>query len=485
MPSADLLARITIAAAFQRMNARIRRSMSSLPGKNGWFSAGIVLMGVEVVGGTPTCSSWPAPAVRRDQQRARGCPARRRPHRASRSTPWSRPGRCRGAVERNGRAWSQSSQGRSWFGRESVSISGYGQLRDSAADRTVVYTDGACRTVLAAGVGTMPDGPWANGFDPDTTNRRMELMAVLDAMRTIEGAVEIVSDSTYVVNCFRDGWWKGWLKRGWKNSKRNRSPTATSGSQLIDLYRSREGRSPSRGSRSRRRRVQRHRRPFGGGGITRSRGRHGVGTPDDLGPLTKLTQADPFQWPRSRDPTACTRRRGCRPVRQSSSRSPATAARRLRPQPDRRRRPPPAHRDPRGQGRASSGSRRRHRSRLGAETLAAEAAAGGRSCRSSPCCRSPPGDQVACRNATAFTNCSPKPTRSCGSKKVPADNRAAGQALDRRNGWLRKTARKRSSCGTTTSRGSARSCRRSNRCCPTMWIVSPSMRCSAGSSSGH
>ncbi len=44
MPSADLLARITIAAAFQRMNARIRRSMSSLPGKNGWFSAGIVLM---------------------------------------------------------------------------------------------------------------------------------------------------------------------------------------------------------------------------------------------------------------------------------------------------------------------------------------------------------------------------------------------------------------------------------------------------------
>ena len=39
-----LVGTITIAAAFQRMNARIRRSMSSLPGKNGWFSAGMVLM---------------------------------------------------------------------------------------------------------------------------------------------------------------------------------------------------------------------------------------------------------------------------------------------------------------------------------------------------------------------------------------------------------------------------------------------------------
>ena len=91
-----------------------------------------------------------------------------------------------------------------------------------AADRTVVYTDGACRGNPGPGGWgwVVPDGPWANGFDPDTTNQRMELMAVLDALRTIEGPVEVVSDSTYAVNCFRDGWWKGWLKRGWKNSKK-------------------------------------------------------------------------------------------------------------------------------------------------------------------------------------------------------------------------------------------------------------------------
>ena len=37
-----------------------------------------------------------------------------------------------------------------------------------------------------------------------------------DAARA--GAI-VVSDSTYVVNCFRDRWWEGWLRRGWKNSQ--------------------------------------------------------------------------------------------------------------------------------------------------------------------------------------------------------------------------------------------------------------------------
>lgn len=34
----------------------------------------------------------------------------------------------------------------------------------------------------------------------------------------------VVSDSTYVVNCFRDRWWVGWLKRDWLNS--HKSPVA-------------------------------------------------------------------------------------------------------------------------------------------------------------------------------------------------------------------------------------------------------------------
>lgn len=48
----------------------------------------------------------------------------------------------------------------------------------------------------------------------------MELTAVLEAVRDNEGAIEIVSDSTYVVHCFRDKWYAAWLERGWVNSKR-------------------------------------------------------------------------------------------------------------------------------------------------------------------------------------------------------------------------------------------------------------------------
>src|SRR5207248_3049474 len=37
------------------------------------------------------------------------------------------------------------------------------------------------------------------------------------AVRANPGRLEIVSDSTYVVNCFRDRWWEGWIARGWLN----------------------------------------------------------------------------------------------------------------------------------------------------------------------------------------------------------------------------------------------------------------------------
>ena len=58
MPSAALLAFITIAAAFHRMKARMRRSMYSSPGNHGWSSVAIVFTyGVQVGGALPTFSS--------------------------------------------------------------------------------------------------------------------------------------------------------------------------------------------------------------------------------------------------------------------------------------------------------------------------------------------------------------------------------------------------------------------------------------------
>lgn len=105
-----------------------------------------------------------------------------------------------------------------------------------------VYTDGACKGNPGPGGWgwVVPDGPWASGAEAESTNQRMELMAVLDALRALDGRVEVVSDSTYVVNCFRDGWWKGWLARGWKNSKKEPVANRDLWEPLIEIYRSRE-----------------------------------------------------------------------------------------------------------------------------------------------------------------------------------------------------------------------------------------------------
>jgi ribonuclease HI/uncharacterized phage-like protein YoqJ len=87
---------------------------------------------------------------------------------------------------------------------------------------TIVYTDGACSGNPGPGgwAWAVPDGPFASGAEPKTTNQRMELTAALDAVRSIGGPLEVVSDSTYLVNCFRDRWWEGWIARGWLTSQR-------------------------------------------------------------------------------------------------------------------------------------------------------------------------------------------------------------------------------------------------------------------------
>jgi ribonuclease HI len=88
---------------------------------------------------------------------------------------------------------------------------------------TVVYTDGACSGNPGPGgwAWAVPDGPYASGAEAHTTNQRMEIRAALEAIEVLtDGPLQIVSDSTYVVNCFRDRWHEGWVRRGWLNSQR-------------------------------------------------------------------------------------------------------------------------------------------------------------------------------------------------------------------------------------------------------------------------
>lgn len=107
-----------------------------------------------------------------------------------------------------------------------------------------VFTDGACSGNPGPGGwawAVAPDGsPCGSGGERQSTNQRMEVTAVLEALRTLGPAhrsIEVVSDSTYVVNCFRDNWWKGWIARGWLNSQRKPVANQELWKPLIEIVR--------------------------------------------------------------------------------------------------------------------------------------------------------------------------------------------------------------------------------------------------------
>ena len=88
-----------------------------------------------------------------------------------------------------------------------------------------IYTDGACS-------GNPGPGGWGailrygthekelSGGEAETTNNRMELTAVIGALRLLKEPciVELYSDSKYVVDALSKGWVYGWQKKGWIKS---------------------------------------------------------------------------------------------------------------------------------------------------------------------------------------------------------------------------------------------------------------------------
>ncbi|MBW3563692.1 MAG: ribonuclease HI [Acidobacteria bacterium] len=90
----------------------------------------------------------------------------------------------------------------------------------------MMYTDGACS-------GNPGPGGWAallrwndheklvSGGDPSTTNNRMELLAVIQGLRSLKRgcSVRIVTDSRYVMDGMTK-WLAGWRRRGWKTASK-------------------------------------------------------------------------------------------------------------------------------------------------------------------------------------------------------------------------------------------------------------------------
>ena len=109
----------------------------------------------------------------------------------------------------------------------------------AATPVTEVYTDGACLGNPGPGgwAWAVPGDGFASGADAHTTNQRMEVQAALEAVRSLEGPLVVVSDSTYVVNCFRDRWWEGWRARGWMNKAKKPVANRDLWEPLIDAVR--------------------------------------------------------------------------------------------------------------------------------------------------------------------------------------------------------------------------------------------------------
>ncbi len=105
-----------------------------------------------------------------------------------------------------------------------------------------IYTDGACS-------GNPGPGGWGailkyggaekelSGGEPETTNNRMELLAVISALKALKEpcAVELWSDSRYVVDALEKGWAKGWRARGWRRADKKPALNADLWEELLTL----------------------------------------------------------------------------------------------------------------------------------------------------------------------------------------------------------------------------------------------------------
>ena len=91
--------------------------------------------------------------------------------------------------------------------------------------KVILYSDGACS-------GNPGPGGWAavldyrgnvkeiSGFDPETTNNRMELLAVIKGLLALKERclVEVYTDSAYIHNAFSKGWIIAWQNNGWRTA---------------------------------------------------------------------------------------------------------------------------------------------------------------------------------------------------------------------------------------------------------------------------
>ena len=105
-----------------------------------------------------------------------------------------------------------------------------------------LYTDGACS-------GNPGKGGYGgiliyngitkeySGYNPETTNNRMELTAVIEGIKLLKEPVEltIYSDSAYTVNPFLEDWLSDWILRGWRTASKKPVQNVDLWQELLEL----------------------------------------------------------------------------------------------------------------------------------------------------------------------------------------------------------------------------------------------------------
>ena len=105
-----------------------------------------------------------------------------------------------------------------------------------------IFTDGACK-------GNPGPGGWGailrykgvekeiSGGERNTTNNRMELTAVISALRLLKESctVTLYTDSQYVCNAINQGWAKKWKANGWMRNKKEPALNPELWEKLLEL----------------------------------------------------------------------------------------------------------------------------------------------------------------------------------------------------------------------------------------------------------
>lgn len=106
-----------------------------------------------------------------------------------------------------------------------------------------IYTDGACK-------GNPGPGGWGailrykgvekeiSGGEADTTNNRMELTAVIEALKLLKEPCEVAlyTDSQYIANALTQGWAKKWQANNWMRNKKEKALNPELWEVLLNLY---------------------------------------------------------------------------------------------------------------------------------------------------------------------------------------------------------------------------------------------------------